>query len=85
MTEPVCYCVLLTWTGPTTSTSLSITIRQVLILFRVKEKLRSGELMTTGDEWPIFIYQGYTYDPNDPWKGLFRSSLLVKVRLVYLP
>jgi hypothetical protein len=50
-------------------------------LFRVKEKLRSGELMMMGDEWPIFIYQGYTYDPNDPWKGLFRSSLLVKVRL----
>ena len=50
------------------------------MLFRVKEKLRSGELTTTGDEWPVFLYQGYSCDPEDPWNGLFRSSLLVKVR-----
>ena len=32
-----------------------------------------------GNQWPIFIYQGYEYDPEDPWKGLFRSTLLVSV------
>jgi hypothetical protein len=46
---------------------------------RIKEKLRNGELMVTGDQWPIFIYHGYNYDKEDPWNGLFRSSLLVMV------
>jgi len=32
-----------------------------------------------GDQWPIFVYQGYNYDPEDPWNGLFRSNLLVSV------
>jgi len=43
----------------------------------VKEKLRSGELAVSGDQWPIFLYQGYQYDQEDPWNGLFRSALLV--------
>ncbi|KAF8074942.1 hypothetical protein FPV67DRAFT_1559560 [Lyophyllum atratum] len=43
----------------------------------VKEKLRSGEMTTIGDQWPTFIFHGYTYNPEDPWNGLFRSSLLV--------
>lgn len=43
----------------------------------VKEKLRSGELSVTGDQWPIFLYAGYTYDPEDPWNGLLRSNILV--------
>jgi hypothetical protein len=52
--------------------------------FSVKEQLRSGELTTTGDEWPMFLYHGYTYDPEDPWNGLFRSSLLITVSLYYV-
>ncbi|KIM76604.1 hypothetical protein PILCRDRAFT_12655 [Piloderma croceum F 1598] len=24
-----------------------------------------------------FVYQGYNYDPEDPWNGLFHSNLLV--------
>lgn len=43
----------------------------------IKEKLRSGEMVISGDHWPIFLYYGYTYDPEDPWNGLFRSTLLV--------
>jgi hypothetical protein len=35
--------------------------------------------MVAGDQWPIFLYQGEQYDPDDPWNGLFRSSLLVSV------
>jgi len=42
-----------------------------------KDKLRSGELAVSGDQWPIFLYAGYTYDAEDPWNGLLRSSLLV--------
>lgn len=42
-----------------------------------KEKLRNGEMLIPGDQWPIFLYGGYTYDPEDPWRGLFRSRLLV--------
>lgn len=50
-----------------------------LIYFRTKERLCSGEIMVSGDQWPILIYQGYNYDAEDPWNGLFRSSLLVSV------
>lgn len=47
---------------------------------RTKEKLRHGEIMVSGDQWPIFLFSGYNYDPEDPWNGLFRSSLLASVR-----
>lgn len=53
--------------------------RPLKYVTRTKEKLRSGEISPTGDQWPIFVYQGYMYDPEDPWNGLFRSSLLLKV------
>ena len=33
---------------------------------RVKDKLKTGELMVSSDQWPIFLYHGYTYDPEDP-------------------
>jgi len=26
------------------------------------------------------LYKDYTYDAEDPWKGLLRSSIMVKVR-----
>ena len=32
-----------------------------------------------GDQWPIFLYHGYSYDSEDPWNGLFRRTLLVSV------
>ena len=48
---------------------------------RVKQKLRNGELLVPGDQWPIFLYQGSVYDEDDPWKGLLRSTLLVSVRI----
>ncbi|KAG6913352.1 hypothetical protein DXG01_007502, partial [Tephrocybe rancida] len=44
----------------------------------VKEKLRCGEQLVSGNEWPVFIYHGYIYNPEDPWNGAFRSLLLVK-------
>jgi len=44
-----------------------------------------GELLVTGDQWPIFLYAGYTYDPEDPWNGLLQSNILVSVSLFSLP
>jgi hypothetical protein len=35
----------------------------------------------SGDQWPIFLYHGFFYDSEDPWNGLFRSTLLVSVSL----
>jgi hypothetical protein len=61
--------------------SLSYKFILFLIPRRIKEKLRSGEMLVSGDNWPIFLYHGYSYDPEDPWNGLFRSSLLVSVSL----
>jgi hypothetical protein len=49
------------------------------IVCSTKEKLRSGEMVIPGDQWPIFLYARYEYDPEDPWKGLLRSSILVSV------
>ncbi|KAG2156444.1 uncharacterized protein EDB93DRAFT_1238791 [Suillus bovinus] len=42
-----------------------------------KTKLRSGEIIVTGDQWPLFLYADYHYNPEDPWNGLFQSALLV--------
>jgi hypothetical protein len=50
-----------------------------LMFLRTKEKLRNGEIIVSGDQLPLFIYQSYHYDPEDPWNGLLRSSLLVSV------
>ena len=58
---------------PSVKTHISRRLRSV------KQSLRSGETTVSGDHWPIFLYSGYTYDPDDPWNGLFRSVLLVLV------
>ena len=50
-----------------------------LMFLSTKENLRNGEIIISGDQLPLFIYQGYYCDPEDPWNGLFRSSLLVSV------
>ena len=52
----------------------------VNLFFRVKEKLRSGELAFSGDVWPNFVYHGHRCDHSDVWAGLFRSALLITVR-----
>ncbi|KAG2090030.1 uncharacterized protein F5147DRAFT_658289 [Suillus discolor] len=41
-----------------------------------KQSLKSGETAVHGDQWPMFLYAGYDYDPDDPWKGLLRSEIL---------
>ncbi|KAH6871255.1 hypothetical protein BKA70DRAFT_1379457 [Coprinopsis sp. MPI-PUGE-AT-0042] len=43
----------------------------------IREKLRVGELVPAGDQWPIFLFLDHTYDPEDPWRGLLRGPLLL--------
>jgi hypothetical protein len=49
--------------------------------FSVREKLSSGEMTVRGDQWPMLVYADQEYDPQDPWEGLFRSRILVWVRM----
>lgn len=45
--------------------------------FRVKAGLRNGDILVSGDNWPIFLSKDYKYDPEDIWNGLLRSNILV--------
>jgi hypothetical protein len=38
-----------------------------------------GELAIAGDQWPVLLYSGYTFYEDDPWHGLLRSTILLKV------
>ncbi|KAG2135608.1 hypothetical protein BD769DRAFT_1627061 [Suillus cothurnatus] len=42
-----------------------------------KLALKSGETAVHGDQWPMFLYARYEYDPEDPWRGLLRGEILV--------
>ncbi|KAH6909500.1 hypothetical protein BKA70DRAFT_1102424 [Coprinopsis sp. MPI-PUGE-AT-0042] len=44
---------------------------------KVRDQLRSGDLVPTGDQWPRFLYQNQYYNEEDPWEGLLRGGLLV--------
>lgn len=46
---------------------------------RIRRELKSGHLVPSGDMWPRFLFRSYEYSAADPWDGLLRSSLLVKV------
>jgi hypothetical protein len=48
-------------------------------LISTKQGLQSGELVVSGDQWPLFVYANEVFDPEDPWNGLLRSRLLVNV------
>ncbi|KIM57863.1 hypothetical protein SCLCIDRAFT_28496 [Scleroderma citrinum Foug A] len=41
------------------------------------EQLMNGQIQVAGDQWPVFLYANYTYDPEDPWNGPLRNGLLV--------
>ncbi|KAN0094961.1 hypothetical protein V8E55_003248 [Tylopilus felleus] len=44
---------------------------------QTRNKLVGGQIQVAGDQWPVFLYANYSYDPEDPWNGLLRSGLLV--------
>ena len=46
----------------------------------MREKLKNNEIAVAGDQWPLLLYADCEYDPEEPWDGLFRNSLLVWVR-----
>ncbi|KJA13154.1 hypothetical protein HYPSUDRAFT_151877, partial [Hypholoma sublateritium FD-334 SS-4] len=45
----------------------------------LEQKIKSGELKVSGEQWPIMVYASYTYNEDAPWKGLLQSSILLKV------
>ena len=50
----------------------------------MKTKLQNGEIVVSGDQWPLFVYADYHYDPEDPWNGLFVVlSLFLSVRFIF--
>ncbi|KAF6749078.1 hypothetical protein DFP72DRAFT_756639, partial [Ephemerocybe angulata] len=40
--------------------------------------LKNKEMSVPGNHWPLFVYRDEVYDPEEPWKGLFRSKLLLR-------
>ncbi|TEB11984.1 hypothetical protein FA13DRAFT_1590684, partial [Coprinellus micaceus] len=44
---------------------------------QIKKQLRGKEIVVAGSNWPIFVYQNEKFDPECPWKGLFRNQLLI--------
>jgi hypothetical protein len=51
------------------------------LLPSIRQRIRYGdsEFTVTASSWPIFLYAKYTCDMADIAKGLFRSTLLLKV------
>jgi len=43
------------------------------------EGLKNDEITVAGDQWPLLVYADCTYDPDEPWEGLFQNKLLVWV------
>ena len=39
-----------------------------------------SNFIVTANSWPTFLYEDYKYDLTDPSKGLFKGSILLKVR-----
>ena len=53
-------------------------------IHRTRNKLVNGQIQVAGDQWPVFLYANYSYDPEDPWNGLLQSGLLVCVCILSL-
>ena len=54
-----------------------------LMIVRVRKNIRERhpQFLVTEDSWPKFLYDTqHTYDPDNIEKGLFRSTLLLRVR-----
>ena len=53
-------------------------------MFSVRAGFLSGIYPISGFDMPVFLYEDYTYDPEDPEEGLFRGAFLVCVSPFYL-
>ena len=81
MNGPEPFSVLLVWTGTTSSilfTYFPINSTDYPIP-RMRTKLMTGQIQVAGDQWSVFLYANFTYDLEDPWNGLLRSSLLISM------
>jgi hypothetical protein len=83
MRLPGPFCALLASIGTIQSEYLCWSIEHHCCLrlgrHRIKAKLKSGEMYVRGDQWPLFLYDNSQFDPEDPWKGLLCSNLLILV------
>ncbi|KAJ3550552.1 hypothetical protein NMY22_g398 [Coprinellus aureogranulatus] len=43
----------------------------------IQKQLKAGEIVVSGDNWPIFLYRDHTVNLDNPWEGLFQGTLLV--------
>ena len=50
----------------------------------VRSKLQNGEVLVTGNQWPIFLYADFIFDPEELWKGLLQSTILVLVTKAHI-
>ncbi|KAG2343819.1 hypothetical protein BDR05DRAFT_947920 [Suillus weaverae] len=48
-----------------------------------KQSFKSGKTSVCGDQWSMFLYACYVYDPEDLWKGLLRSKILIFINSFY--
>lgn len=55
----------------------------LLMVSRIRQGLNEGSLAVPGEHWPTFVYEDYAYDSSQPLKGLFRSSILVRVSALH--
>jgi hypothetical protein len=62
---------------------LHMLLKLLIPTSRVCEKLSSGEMPICGNQWPMLVYADQEYDPQEPWEGLFRSQILVWVRIYF--
>ncbi|KAF6749785.1 hypothetical protein DFP72DRAFT_852348 [Ephemerocybe angulata] len=43
-----------------------------------RNQLQTGVIVTSGLQWPNLLFAGLKADPDDMWKGLLRSKILVQ-------
>lgn len=54
-----------------------------VMCYRVRAAIRAGdeEYAVTAESWPRFCYTNFSYDHENVEKGLWQSTLMVKVKL----
>ncbi|KAG1779479.1 hypothetical protein EV702DRAFT_1178547 [Suillus placidus] len=51
--------------------------RGQVVILPLSRNIKAVKPQFAGDQWPMFLYAGYEYDPEDPWKGLLRGEILI--------
>lgn len=51
------------------------------LLDRIREQIRTFQILVTADDFPKFLWEGEQVDPQDMNKGFLRGGLLVKALL----